>query len=373
MPRERPLAPPRPRIPHLHHLILRPRDNSKCVPSERPYALDMAEESLKAATGANVPEFDGRVQRAGEHVPRRQRAVGRAPRRESRAERIPQRSRGRAFRRRRRRGRRIINRGDGVIKLRFVIRWQREDLLDLPHMPFKRLNTRLTIQIPQLHTTVIRRRKDGSGSRIDFDVVNPVAMPLKGECGFIAEIPDLDGFIDGPGREEVAVKVQRHDTPGVALVGGHALPRAPVPYFERAVQGAADEFRVVELQGADARGVAAKGAEFLACVDVPDLDGGVVRPRREDAVVELQTHDAVGVAAEDFGGAPPVFPVCADFEAVFVDFFPGPEARRARPGYDAIVGLGGAQFLDLCGRDVALVREGRGCRSFPPILRRAQL
>ena len=65
MPRKRPLAPARPRIPHLDHAILAAGDDAQRVGRERPHALDMAEQRLDIPACPDIPQLDGVVERAG--------------------------------------------------------------------------------------------------------------------------------------------------------------------------------------------------------------------------------------------------------------------------------------------------------------------
>ena len=74
--------------------------------------------------------------------------------------------------------------------------------------------------------------------------------------------------------------------------------------------------------------MASERANLFPSLDIPDLSGAVVRAGDEDIVVELQAHDAVGVATEDASPETAMFPVCTNFEAGFVDVFPGSLPRN---------------------------------------------
>ena len=108
----------------------------------------------------------------------------------------------------------------------------------------------------------------------------------------------------------------------MARVSRDAFACAPIPDLEAPVYAAADEFRVVELKTADAGFVAMEGANLFAAVDVPDFDGAIIGASGEDRVIKLQAHDPIGVASKDLGGTSTVFPIRANFEAVFVYVFP---------------------------------------------------
>lgn len=72
MPRKRPLAHSRPRIPHLNHAILRAAHNPQRIRCQRPNALDMPKIRTQPFLRRHGPEPDGAVEGTGEHVARGQ-------------------------------------------------------------------------------------------------------------------------------------------------------------------------------------------------------------------------------------------------------------------------------------------------------------
>jgi len=78
-----------------------------------------------------------------------------------------------------------------------VFRGQEAHLLDLTNMTIKDTNGLARIEIPKPDRTVIRGGEDGSRCGVYFHGIDPVSVSAEAEGGFVREVPDLDGAVDG--------------------------------------------------------------------------------------------------------------------------------------------------------------------------------
>lgn len=75
VPRERPFMLSGPGVPDLDGLILGARNEPECIGRKAPHAFHMAEEAMDAPPAGDVPQTNGAIQRACQHVRGRLRPV----------------------------------------------------------------------------------------------------------------------------------------------------------------------------------------------------------------------------------------------------------------------------------------------------------